>query len=327
MAVRSWRSSFWVLIDLTSATQTVCPRAQARSYRGSSARAERGAHPCDAMIRASSFCVLLCSSYEGSRTLAYEVVASQFEHIIAAPYVEAIGSLPSGQRTALYTLASLGSPTYGAWNDVLLLDLAGSGDRTALPALQRWATRLDSNNPVVQEVVTCYVLAIQGCAQFMTEPPELADSQDGDRAAWGCYGAIIFWMNKPGLTTAESRDKALPYWEQLNSALRPAAADPLIRLRTATLAHPGKRTPVIQQVLTAFPDEIRPILEWSLQHHTVLTSIFTGFHEDHLNHIVKMLAVVGNAATADLLHAYIDHLQLGNSVIATIKALTGNHAG
>ncbi|MGI8450302.1 MAG: hypothetical protein ACR2MP_24630 [Streptosporangiaceae bacterium] len=261
-----------------------------------------------------------------SRALAYGVVASQFEDIIAAPYIEAIGSLPPGQRTALYTLASLGSPTYGAWNDVLLFDLVGSGDRTALPAFQRWATHLDSDNPAVREVATCYVLAIQGCAQFMTEPPGLAGSQDGDRAAWGCYGAIIFWMNKAGLTTAESRDKALPYWQQLNSTLLPAAGDPLIRLRTAILTHPGRRIPVIQPVLTAFPDEIRSILEWSLQHHTALTSIFTGFHDDRLSHIVSMLAGVGNATTADLLRAYIDDLHLGSSVITTIKALTENQA-
>ena len=270
--------------------------------------------------------ILSDPSSADSRTLAYGVVASQFEDIIAAPYIEAIGSLPPGQRTALYTLASLGSPTYGAWNDVLLSDLVQSGDRTALPAFQRWATHLDSDNPAVQEVADCYVLAIQGCAQFMTEPPELAGSQDGDRAAWGCYGAIIFWMNKPGLTTAESRDKALPYWQRLNSTLLPAAADPLIRLRTAILTHPGKRIPVIQPVLTAFPDEIRPILEWSLQHHTALTSIFAGFHDDRLSHIVSMLAAVGNATTADLLRAYIDDLRLGSSAITAIKALTENQA-
>ena len=45
-----------------------------------------------------------------SRTLAYGLVASQFEDIIAAPYFEAIGSLPPGQRTALYTLACSAHP-------------------------------------------------------------------------------------------------------------------------------------------------------------------------------------------------------------------------
>jgi hypothetical protein len=85
-----------------------------------------------------------------SGTLAYGLVASQFEDIIAAPYFEAIGSLPQEQRTALYTLAVLGSPSYGAWNDVLLSDLAQSGDATALPAFQRWATQLDSDNPAAR---------------------------------------------------------------------------------------------------------------------------------------------------------------------------------
>jgi hypothetical protein len=66
--------------------------------------------------------------------------------------IEAIGSLPPDQRSALCTLAVLGSPSYGAWNDVLLSDLVQSGDATALPAFQRWATQLDIDNPAVQEV-------------------------------------------------------------------------------------------------------------------------------------------------------------------------------
>ena len=88
--------------------------------------------------------------------------------------IEAIGSLPPDQRSALCTLAVLGSPSYGAWNDVLLSDLVQSGDATALPAFQRWATQLDIDNPAVQEVAQCYILAMQGCAQFMTEPVEVS---------------------------------------------------------------------------------------------------------------------------------------------------------
>lgn len=258
-----------------------------------------------------------------SRALAYGVVASQFEDIIAAPYVEAIGSLPPGQRTALYTLATLGSGDYGAWNDLLLSELVRSGDRTALPAFQRWATQLNSDNPARREVADCYVLAIQGCAQFMAEPPELADSQDGDRAAWASYGAIIFWMTRPSLTTAEITGKASPYWQRLNSTLLPAAADPLIRLRTATLIRSGARVPVIQPLLAAFPDQSRPILEWSLKHPEQLTSIFAStLHEDRLSHIVGMLSAVGNDDTADLLRAYIDDPHLGSPAIAAIKSLT-----
>jgi hypothetical protein len=87
--------------------------------------------------------VLASPASAESRTLAYGLVASQFEDVIAEPYCAAIGSLPPDQRTALCTLAVLGSPSYGAWNDVLLSDLVQSGDAAALPAFQRWATQLD----------------------------------------------------------------------------------------------------------------------------------------------------------------------------------------
>jgi NACHT domain len=261
---------------------------------------------------------------DNSRILAYGLVASQFEDIIAAPYFEAIGSLPPEQRTALYTLAVLGSPSYGAWNDVLLSDLVQSGDAAALPAFQRWAAQLDSDNPAVREVAECYVLAMQGCAQFMTEPPELPGSQDGDRAAWGCYGAIIFWLTRPGLDKAEVTEKCAPYWRRLNSTLLPQAADPLTRMATAVMPRSGDRVPVVQPILTAFPDQTRPILEWSLRHSAELTSLFRGkFHDDSLSQIISMLAAVGHATTSDLLLAYVDDPQLGTSAIAAIKSLAG----
>lgn len=263
-----------------------------------------------------------------SRSLAYGIVASKFEDIIAAPYVEAVESLPPGQRTALYTLASLGSPSYGAWDDLLLYDLVRSGDRAALPAFQRWATQLDTSNPVIHEVTNCYFLAIQGCAQFMTEPPELADSQDTDRAAWGCYGAIAFWMTRPGLTMPEVKVKAAPYWQRLNSALLAAASDPLIRLLDAPLTRVGEQAQLIGPVLAVFQDEIRPILEWALQHQASLTSLFAATPYDApLARIVSLLGATGNAGTAELLHAYIDDPQLGRSAISAIRKLTEKHPG
>ena len=209
---------------------------------------------------------------------------------------------------------------------MLLSDLVQSGDAAALPAFQRWATQLDSDNPAVREVVECYVLAMQGCAQFMTEPPELPGSQDGDRAAWGCYGAIIFWLTQPGLEKAEVTEKCAPYWRRLNSTLLPQAADPLTRMATVAITRSGDRVAAVQPILTAFPDQTRLILEWSLLHSAELTSLFRGnFHDDSLSQIVGMLAAVGNARTSDLLRAYIDDPQLGTSAIAALKSLAGKH--
>lgn len=275
-------------------------------------------------VREQIAAVLASPPSADSKTLAYGLVASQFEDIIAAPYFEAIGSLPRGQRTALYTLAVLGSPSYGAWNDVLLSDLVQSGDAAALPAFQRWATQLDSDNPAAREVVECYVLAMRGCAQFMTEPPELPGSQDGDRAAWECYGAIIFWLNRPGLAKTDVTEKCAPYWRRLNSTLLPQAADPLTRMATVAITHSGDRIPAVQPILAAFPGPARPILEWSLRHGAELTSLFRGnFHDDGLIQVIGMLAAVGNASTAELLRAYVDDPQLGSSAIAAIKSLAG----
>ena len=122
---------------------------------------------------------------------------------------------------------------FGFFNDWLLQQLIESGDQKAVLAYQRWATHLNTDNPSNQEAVACYTLAVQGWAQFMQEPPALADANDDTHAAWECYGAIIFWMHRPGLTPAEVRGQCAPYWQRLQNELLPAAADPLYRLRNA----------------------------------------------------------------------------------------------
>lgn len=134
-----------------------------------------------------------------SRELAYSIVGNQFEDVVAAPYVAVLEDLDPQQRVMLYVLASLGSPHYGFWNDWLLQQLVESRDPRALPAYERWATTLhtDALNP--QEAVRCYALGVQGWAQLMPEPPELTGSEGDARAAWECYGAIIFWMHRPFL--------------------------------------------------------------------------------------------------------------------------------
>jgi len=145
---------------------------------------------------------------EESRQWAYSIVSNQFEDVVAAPYVAAIERLTVDQRTALFTLAALGSPSYGFWNDWLLRELIKFADPVALPAFEHWATDLYTDNAMTQEVISCYALAVQGWAQFKDSQPRLVDAETGDRAAWQCYGAIIFWLHRPGLTAQEVAERA-----------------------------------------------------------------------------------------------------------------------
>jgi hypothetical protein len=257
-----------------------------------------------------------------SRELAYAVVTNQFEDVIAAPYVSVIEGLTAEQRTMLYILASLGSPHYGFWNDWLLEHLVESRDPRALPAYERWATCLRTDTPSPHEAARCYALAVRGWAQLMPDPPSLADAAiDDAHAAWGHYGAIIFWLHRPGTTAAEISSRCSPHWQSLRGGLLHAAADPLYWLNTASQLTWETGTVPATLVLRAFADEVRPILEWGIQHPVEMATAFKHTWNDRTQTLIRMLAEVGNAGSGELLRSYADDAELGASAIAAIRYL------
>jgi hypothetical protein len=255
--------------------------------------------------------------------VANGIVSSQFEDVVGAPYFAAIESLSESERVGLFTIASLGAPPYGFWNDWILKQLIKSGSREALPALEHWATSLNTDTPSIQEVATCYFLAMIGCAQFLDEPPALASRSTPDEEAWECLGAIVFWLNNSSGQAAT--EQCAPLWHKLRTDLLPAAADALHWMaQPGLLAYLGlDERPLIGQLLNAFPAEIRTILEWSLEHHDSLTSIFGDrrFGNELAEKIVDLLGYVGDAGTVELLRTYTDDEALGRDAIRSLRMI------
>ena len=261
---------------------------------------------------------------QDARELAYSVVSNQFEDVIAEPYVSVIDGLEPGRRIMLYTLASLGSPSYGFWNDWLLERLIEAGDRQALPAFERWATCLYTDTPSYQEAARCYALAVRGWAQFQPGPPPLADAGSGDaHAAWEHYGAVLFWLHRPGVSPAEAARQCEPHWQHLRGPLLHAAADPLYQLENASQLTSEDEASPVALIMQAFPDEVRPILEWSIQHPADLAAAFAPAWSDRTQTLIRLLARVGNAGSTELLREYADNPELGPHAIAAVKYLSG----
>ena len=260
---------------------------------------------------------------EDSIERAHSIVSSQFEEVISEPYFTAIESLDPADKVRLFAIAALGPLTPGLTNDWILRELVTSADRAALPALQHWATRLELSGFYPQGSTASYLLAMQGCALHMDEPPQLASCQTDDEAAWQCYGAIIFWLFRPGLSEEETAPRCASHWQLLAGPLLPAAADPLFHFYWSSSSYDQEGRPVIARIILGFPDEARQILEWSIQHRDALTSVFPGpEEEDRARKIVDMLGAVGNTETVELLHAFTDDRVLGRSAIDAIKQLT-----
>jgi len=260
---------------------------------------------------------------EDSIARAHSIVSNQFEEIISEPYFTAVESLDPTDKVRLYVIAALGPPTPGLTNDWLLRELVASADRAALPALRHWATQLELSGFYPQGSTACYLLAMQGCALHIDTPPQLASCQTDDEAAWQCYGAIIFWLDKPGLCDEEVAAQCASHWQQLTGPLLPAAADPLVRFYRASGSYEQDGRPVFARIILRFPAEARQILQWSIRHRDTLTSVFpSADQEDRARTIIDMLGTVGNTETIDVLHVFTDDQTLGGAAIDAIKQLT-----
>ena len=157
---------------------------------------------------------------------------------------------------------------------------------------------------------------MQGCALHTDEPPQLASCQTDDEAAWQCYGAIIFWLCRPGLSDEEVTARCTPHWQRLTGPLLPAAVDPLFHFYWSSSSYDQEGRPVFARIILGFPDEARQILEWSIQHRGALTSVFPRpDQEDRAGKIINMLGTVGNTETAQLLNTITDDRALGRTAI------------
>lgn len=136
-----------------------------------------------------------------------------------------------------------------------------------------------------------------------------------ERLSTGCTGRA--WVNPRPRSNA-------PYWQRLRNELLPDAADPLYWLRNASQYPWEDRISLLDRIVHAFPDETRPILEWSLEHPDDLRSIFPRHaSQDRAKFLIGMLSTVGNTDSAELLRPYADDPFFGSSAIVAIKLLDG----
>ncbi|MEV5596403.1 hypothetical protein [Streptomyces sp. NPDC052496] len=254
-----------------------------------------------------------------AHTSARRIVNSQFEEVISAPFIEAIDALEPASRHALLTLAvQEGDATL--FTDVVLKELVRAKAPSALPALQYWASRLD-DGPFIQDAVSCYLLGIEGCAAHLSSPPPLLNNHQGaDADAWRCYGRILFWLHRPGLTTDEQYTTCLQMWEQLTTTLLDAAVDPLQQFQYAAMFARDFRASALGRIIDAFPSQARTVLHHGLHAPDRLTSLLPHpKNSDRTTTVLRLLARVGDHSSLPLLARYRDHSTFGGTAVNTIR--------
>jgi hypothetical protein len=251
---------------------------------------------------------------------AHGIVSNQLEDIFSEAHSAAIESLEPEQRVKLLTMAALGS-TYGVFDDWILRQLIDAKDPGARPAFIHWATQLNADTPFPQEVPARYILSMEGIAQFEEEPPKLIHCETKDEMAWQCYGEIVFWLHRPGVTLTQIKQRCAPAWQRLKTDLLTAAADPLYQIAHASMTTPDG-VEAHQLIFRNFPEELREILELSLARRSELTSIFRFRMEAELTiFIINTLGYVGSRKTVELLAQFADDPVLGPTAISSIRRL------
>ncbi len=255
-----------------------------------------------------------------AHTRAQRILESQFEEVVAAPYVEAIDALAPDARRALLVLAVReGDATL--FTDVFLKELIRDKHPDALPALKHWASRLKVPHPFWRDAVSCHLLGIEGCAAHLPTPPPLLDShQNTDADAWRCYGDILFWLNRPALTPDERDTRCALLWEQLTGPLLDAAVDPLHQFQHAAMGAQNIRTSALGHIIDAFSAQARTVLHHGLHAPRQLTSLFPHPRpDDRTTTVMRLLTRVGDHSSLPLLTTYRNHPTLGSTAADTIR--------
>ncbi len=258
-----------------------------------------------------------------NRQRAYAAVSCIFEDVYQGVYWDAIKALDLADQVGLYTIAALGAPEYGFSTNWILWELVKLRDPGALPASVRWLAvpRSDVTNP--QGATSCFIASVIGCAQHLSAPPAFGETPTDESRAWRAYGIILYWLNRPGLPIASVRERSLAAWGELLGNLAFHSIDPLQQFEHASILHGQGRDELVTALANAFPAELRRALEFGLQHHGRLSSLFRGSWgaRDRVKFIIRWLAVVGDLHTIRLLEPLIDTPEVGREAVEAVRAL------
>ena len=220
-----------------------------------------------------------------SHEAAYNTVTRIFEDVFDGAYYEAIESLPPNERMRLHTMAALGAPSYGCSVDWLLQRLIECSDESSLPAFVRFTSTFDAEAVFGQEATAVFILAHVGSAKYLPAPGKLLELTTDDQKAWQYYGEIVFWLNRPGLTMEQVRERCEPLWSHLESEVPFAAVDPLVRFAEAMTMQFDRKQHPVQRLFVEFRQPIRQSLKNGLMNRGHLSGIDkrmpTHFGERH----------------------------------------------
>ncbi|MDP1572027.1 MAG: nuclease-related domain-containing protein [Vicinamibacterales bacterium] len=245
---------------------------------------------------------------------AYGCLSRIFEDIFQGAYCEAYDALSREEKSAILSLAATSSDC-GFHSSWVLSELLEHGGREALPVYLRYASAIDGHSQCAQDTSAAFLLALEGCAQFMDTPPPYVGGDAPPHRAWRIAGEVVFWTHRQSSTARKS-------WSQFEGPTRLAAADVLHNV-IGCRWQLGER-PSSLDLVSMYSEEIRPIVEDCLRGRDLLPTVFAygGCRAPAvILNLITMLGRIGDEGSARLLHTLIDDDQLGPAAMEAIEAI------
>jgi hypothetical protein len=254
------------------------------------------------------------------RDRAYGALGKIFEDIFQGSYFQAYSQLSVSEKARILSLAAMGSRP-GFHTDWILIELLNHGDANALPVFRHFASRLEPDTSVPQDMIAAYLAAVRGCARWSEAPPVYFDGSSKDHLAWGTVGEILFWTLRASESQV-SRTRIEDLWHILREECAMALPDILHNLKHSQWRF-EKESPAVDLV-KVFPDQVRPILHEAIPNRRGLTSLFHhggSIDSRVVQNVISDLGRIGDAASITVLDQILDDSEWGPFAVAAVHAI------
>ena len=252
------------------------------------------------------------------------VVGMVFEdQNLHGPYSEVLAALDPADYLRLHVMAARSEefPFNRDWMMNAIVERLDYIDDDAQAVLRNAVLSVDWNSPFREETVGAHLIALRGWAAIADNLPPAANT-DGNIAqrAWRIIDELLFAVLR-GTDAASGKLSAL--WAELLGPCAPMAIDVLAHLKSAdTWEYNSAEPSMYERLLTAWPDQIRQLIEWAIRNPDRLRATFNnGPAHDRLPRLVVDLAIIGTDDTAMLLQSYVSDTEIGNAAVTAIRAI------
>jgi energy-coupling factor transporter ATP-binding protein EcfA2 len=256
--------------------------------------------------------------------LAGSVIANQFEEEeIVGPYCAAIEGLQPDEKVRLLAMAARGvDRTISMFQDCIveqLCDLVPTGD-PKLDAEARGALRVFLDGPPIDAVMPddaagACVAAIRGWAKFHSDLPSETAALTDDERIWRLIARLLLRYER-----GDVPGDANEIWRKLTEDA-PRTVMTLSRLeRAGWMRSRRSTTSVLERLFDDYSANLRPLLEWALEHLSELPAS-PPFRGDLEKFLIRSLGHVGDAGTAARLRVYTLDPEAGAVAVEAVRRI------